>query len=77
MTDAVKDFVVNELLNGAAIDDQDELLLSGLVDSLGVMRLVAFLEQEFGIRIPHQDITIEHFTTIELIGRYLAGRTES
>jgi acyl carrier protein len=72
----IKDYVVNELLNGRNIGDADDLLLSGLVESLGVMRLVAHLEQRFDVRIPPQDITIEHFANIDAIHRYLEGRLD-
>jgi acyl carrier protein len=68
------EFVNGELLNHQAkVTAEDELLMSGLIDSLGVMRLVAHVEEAHGLRIPPEDITIEHFSTIDSISRY-AGR---
>jgi D-alanine--poly(phosphoribitol) ligase subunit 2 len=46
-------------------------LEEGLIDSLGVMRLVAFLEEEFDVKIPPQDLTIENFITVQAITTYL------
>jgi len=43
------------------------------VDSLGVMRLVTHLEQQYSIKIPPEDVTIEHFMNIEAISLYLEG----
>jgi acyl carrier protein len=70
---AIKDYVISELLSGKDISENDDLLLSGLVDSLGVMRLVTHLEQQYSIKIPPEDVTIEHFMNIEAISLYLEG----
>lgn len=50
------------------------LVSSGLVDSVGLMRLAAFLEDETGIEIPDQDLTAEQFDTLERIEAYLLRR---
>ena len=70
----VRSYVVNELLSGRTVSDDEELLVSGLVDSIGVMRLVVYLEQQCEITIPPQDVTIEHFATINTITAYLTER---
>lgn len=71
MKTEIREYVVNELLSGAEIGEEDDLLLSGLVDSLGVMRLVAHIEQRYAITVPPQDLTIENFATIAAIASYL------
>ena len=67
-------FVVSELLNDRTdvdLQPQDDLLSSQLVDSLGVMRIIAFLEERYGIRIPPSDVTIENFIDVQTISTYL------
>lgn len=76
MKDLIHQFIVEELLDGKTISNSEELLLSGLVDSLGVMRLVAYLEGTIATSIPAADITIEHFSTIDRISAYLRSRKE-
>jgi acyl carrier protein len=49
----------------------DDLLNSGLIDSLGIMRLIAFIENEFGMKIPPQDMVIENFMSVEAIANYI------
>lgn len=71
---ALRDYIQSTLLGGRAVTDQEDLLLSGMIDSLGVMSLVAFLEETYGIQVPFQDVTIEHFTTIETITQYAEAR---
>ena len=43
------------------------LVLKQLVDSLGVMRLIAWIEKRFDLRIPPEDVTIDNFETIDAI----------
>ena len=74
MKDLIRQFIVEELLDGKPVSSSEELLLSGLVDSLGVMRLVAYLEGTITTSIPAADITIEHFSTIDGILAYLQSR---
>lgn len=73
----IKTFIEQDLLDGssAAIGYSDDLLLSGLLNSLGVMRLVAFTQERFGIEIPAEDVVIEHFQTIDAIAGYLQARS--
>jgi acyl carrier protein len=74
--DILKQYIEQDLLVGRNIQIgyEDDLLLSGLVSSLGVMRLVAFTQERFGIQVPPEDIIIEHFETIQAIVRYLETR---
>lgn len=67
-------FVHDELVDDAtevAVDD--ELLVSGLIDSLGLMRLIAFIDQDLGVDVPYGDIVIENFESIARIDTYLAS----
>lgn len=50
---------------------EDDLLGSGLLDSLGVMRLVGFVEETFNIKIPPEDIVIENFIDVKAITNYV------
>lgn len=74
MKEKITRFIIEELLSGLNVGEQDDLLLSGLVDSIGVMHLVAFIEEETGLRVPPQDVVIEHFANIDAIVHYLEAR---
>jgi len=50
------------------------LLGSGLLDSLSVMSLVHYIEQETNVAVPAEDVTIEHFVSLAAIEAYLARR---
>ena len=50
---ALKDYISTELLDDAGqIDDDENLLADGMVDSLGMLRLVGFIEETYGIKVP-------------------------
>jgi acyl carrier protein len=69
-------FIQHELLDATqtpAVAADDDLLSSGVVDSLGVMRLVAFIESSFQISVPHEDITIDHFISVATIASYISA----
>ena len=71
----LQSFVQSTLLGGQSITPDENLLLSGLVDSLGVMTLVAHLETETGQPIPPEDVILENFASIDAIMAYLGNRT--
>ena len=56
------------------LGDNDSLIESGIVDSLGIFRLVSFLEETFGIKVGDDEIVNENFQTINDIERFLATK---
>lgn len=58
------------------IEPSTDLLLSGAVDSLGVVRIVDWIEERVGVEIDPADVILEHFITVEAIVAYL-GRREA
>ena len=74
MRPVIKDFIENKLLASREIADSEDLLLSGLVDSLGVMHLVAFIEATCGFKVPARDIKLSHFSTLDAIVAYVEAR---
>ena len=52
----------------------DTPLLDGVMDSLGLMQLVAFLEEEFVIEIDDVDVTVAHFRTVADIDRFVTEK---
>ncbi len=75
MRNDIKTFIETDLLSGRQIDEGENLLLSGLVDSFGIMRLVAFIESHFGFKVPAGDVKLANFATLEAIVGYVAART--
>lgn len=77
MKSVLANYIDDRLLNGrvqGGVSEDDDLLGSGLLDSLGIMQLVLFIETEFAMDVPPEDVTIENFQTVTKIGAYLEGR---
>lgn len=55
----------------------ESLLGSGIIDSIGVLTLVTWLEQEFEIVIADEDVVPENLDTIGRIVAYVQGKTAS
>jgi acyl carrier protein len=82
MTDyenALAEFVRNELLHGrkVALTSDADLLSAGIVDSLGILRLVAFIEERFGVRVADEDVVFENFQSIQAMGSYVSQRLDA
>ena len=53
------------------IDPDESLLSSGILDSLGLLRLVAFLEERFGVAVEGDEVIPENFETIDSIKNFI------
>ena len=73
----LKDYISQSLLDGRAIEADENLLLSGLLDSLGVMSLVTFIEQQFQIAVPFEDVTIENFASLTTMTAYIRASEQT
>jgi len=76
MKDKIIEYIKEELsiepLEDIYVDE--DLLGNGIVDSMGMMRLIDFIEKESGTPIPQEDMTVDNFMTIEHIMDYLSQK---
>ncbi|CAB4544791.1 MAG: acyl carrier protein [Actinobacteria bacterium] len=56
------------------IEPDTDLLLTGLVDSLGVVEIVGWIEDRLGLSVDPADVVLEHFQTVRLMLDYLDRR---
>ena len=73
----IKAYVTTELLydrDAIALGDDDSLLGPGLLDSVGILRLVAWLEEEFGVSIPDEDVVPDHVETVSRLAALVRRR---
>jgi acyl carrier protein len=59
------------------VDRNGPLLNSGLIDSLGILEVVTFVEKEFGIVVSDDDLLPENFGSIENLTRYVVSKNPS
>jgi len=66
----IKQFVMTEVnpeRNLEQLGDEEPLVDSGIVDSLGVLKIMAFLDEEFGIDLSAEQIKLENFNSVTSI----------
>jgi acyl carrier protein len=54
--------------------DDRALLEQGVIDSMGVIELIEFLQDSFGIRVEDDEITEDNLGSIAAIARYVSGK---
>ena len=75
--DAVRGFLLEDALAGedpANLTDDLPLRTSGIVDSMGVIRLTTFLEERFGIRVEAHETGVENTDTVNAIVAFVASK---
>lgn len=60
--------------NGFTLDDDESFLEAGVVDSLGVVELVSFVEENFNVQVPDDDIVPDNFDSVDNLAAYIARR---
>ena len=68
----LKEYIDNNRGSLPPVTDPDEPLQ---IDSLGLIRLVAFLESELGYRVEDEELIAENFATLRKLGELLATKT--
>ena len=66
----IKEFIMTEVnpdLHLERIDDDEPLIESGIIDSLGVLKILAFLDEQFGIDLSSEEIKPENFRSVRSI----------
>jgi len=78
--DQIKDYIARNLLfsdNGFPYSEGVSFLDEGIVDSVGVMELVSFVEEDFHVNVDDLDITPENFDSVSKIAAYVRRKTNS
>jgi acyl carrier protein len=73
----IKAFILDEFLPGedpAALTPTTPLITSGVLDSIATLKLVAFLEEQFGISLAAHEANVDHLNTIADIIRLVTAK---
>lgn len=73
-TETVRNFIETEMVTSSPrtpLSPDDSLIEKGIIDSLGVQILIAYLEREFDLRIADTEIVPENFETIGAVAKFI------
>lgn len=75
--EATRAWILLEFLPGELPDTLDEstpLITSGILDSIGTVRLVSFLEEQFGVQLDAHEIGVDHLNTLTQIAQLVLSK---
>jgi len=72
----IRDFVVENFLFGddGQLEDQTSFLEEGIIDSMGILELVDYIDKEFSITIADEELLPENLDSINNIAGYLGTK---
>jgi len=73
----LRNFVAETFLfgDGEGLRDDDSFIEKGIIDSTGILQVVDFVEQEFGLRIREEDLLPENLDSIEQLTGFVQRET--
>ena len=71
--DTIREFIAQNLsvFGEAKFNDEDNIFERGFVDSMFALRLVEFVEREFGIRVENEDLDLSNFSSVTSIFEFV------
>jgi acyl carrier protein len=75
--DLIRQHILEELLFDqphAVLTNDDELLEKKIIDSMALVQLISFIEEQYGIEVDDEDLKLENFKTINHIKKYIESK---
>jgi acyl carrier protein len=72
----VREFIIETFLYGDStrLTEDESFIESGIVDSTGILELVAFLEGTYGIVVEDEEVVPENLDSLSAVTRFLKGK---
>jgi acyl carrier protein len=76
----IRDFILQNALVGSSefkLNDEDSFLEKEIIDSTGVLELVSFVEERFGIDVKDEELIPDNFDSIKKLNEYVIRKQET
>jgi acyl carrier protein len=75
-SETTKQFIIDNFLfgDGAKITNDTPLFEKGIIDSTGVLELVAFIEDNFNVTVADDELVQENFSSLNAIEKFLQSK---
>ena len=80
VNEKIRTFILENILagsRGATLDDNDSFLEKGIIDSTGILELVAFIEDEFKIQVRDEELVPDNFDSVSKLAGYVTTKIGS
>ena len=77
MEETIRQFILSEFLPGekaSNLHDDTPLRTSGVLDSVATLRMVTFVEEQFGITVEAHEASVENFDSINSIVAFIQSK---
>ena len=74
MKQRIRAFIIDNYMYGSSpdeLDDEVSFLEAGIIDSTGVMELILFLEEEFGVHVEDAEMVPDNLDSVNRLCQYL------
>ena len=75
IAERIRRFLAQQFPATKNVGDEDPLLKNSLIDSLGILEVVAFLETEFGFTVSDEDLLPENFGSVGSLSSFVQQKT--
>jgi acyl carrier protein len=75
----LRSFIVDNYMLGRSegLNNDDSFLETGIIDSTGVLELVAFLQETYGITVEDEELTPDNLDSITKVAAYISRKLNS
>ncbi len=76
----LRNFIVENFLFGSTetpLGDNDSFMQKGILDSTGILEVVSFIEEKFGIAVEDDDLIPENLDSIDNIAAFVARKSSA
>jgi acyl carrier protein len=75
----VRQFVIDNFLFGQSnghLSDDDSFLEKGLIDSLGILNLVQFVQEKYDIPVEDEELLPENWDSVRCVAKFVQGKLD-
>jgi acyl carrier protein len=78
VSSAVLDFLADEVgLDPEEIDADTGLFTTGKLDSMDIIKIVAFMEKDLGLKVSPFEVSLQNLNSLNLISDFVAGKASA
>ena len=73
----IKQLVLDNFLFGGSLDDvvdDASFMANGIVDSLGVLELISFVEETYAVEVSDEEVVPENFDSVNQMAAYIRSK---
>jgi len=78
--DPLKKYIVNRFMHkedSGLLGDNEPLFVKGIIDSMGIIELVSFIEAQFNLKVQNDELVPENFKTVNSIKDFVERKKVS